>query len=216
MKLTYNSTRPDLIIPEYGRSIHRMVAHCVSISDREERNRCARAIIKIMGNLFPQLRDVEVYNHKLWDQLHVMSDFKLDVDSPYPVPTKESFETKPKRMGYPKNNIKYGHYGRTIEKVVKEAAKIEDPEERQKAAVSVANLMKRTYVVWAQNSVKDEVIANDLKKLSDGVLVLENPEKELDDTRDVVRQMGIDQAQKSQNKGRSRKKTGGRKRKKKY
>ncbi len=215
MKLTYNSIRPDLKIPEYGRNIHQMVEHCVSIDDREERNRCARAIIKIMGNLFPQLRDVEDYNHKLWDQMLVMSDFKLDVDSPYPTPTKESFEEKPGRMSYPKNNIKFGHYGRTIELVIDAASKLEDPEERQKAAVSVANLMKRTYVVWAQNSVKDEVIAADLQKLSDGVLVLENPEKDLDDTKDVVRQMGVDQSPKSQGKGRSRNKPS-RKRKKRY
>lgn len=215
MKLTYNSTRPDLKIPEYGRNIQQMVEHCVSIEDREERNRCARAIIKIMGNLFPQLRDVEDYNHKLWDQMHVMSDFKLDVDSPYPIPTRESFEEKPGRMGYPQHDIKYGHYGRTIERVIEAAAKLEDPEERQKAAVSIGNMMKRTYVVWAQTSVKDEVIAGDLKKLSGGVLVLENPEKDLDDTRDVVRQMGLDQIQKSQPKGRSRKKSG-RNRKKRY
>lgn len=215
MKLTYNSTRPDLIIPEYGRSIHQMIEHCVGIEDREERNRCARAIIKIMANLFPQLRDVEDYNHKLWDQLHVMSDFKLDVDSPYEKPTEESFQTKPRRMDYPKNNITFGHYGRIIERVVEEAAAIEDEEERKKAAVSVANLMKRTYVVWAQNTVKDEVIAADLKKLSKGALQIENPEEDLDDTREVVRQMGVNQTNKNQNKNRSRKKTG-RKRKKKF
>lgn len=215
MKLTYNSTRPDLKIPEYGRNIQQMVEHCTSIEDREERNRCARAIIKIMGNLFPQLRDVEDYNHKLWDQMHVMSDFKLDVDSPYPIPTKESFEEKPGRMNYPRHDIKYGHYGRTIERVIDAASKLEDPEERKKAAVSVGNMMKRTYVVWAQTSVKDEVIAGDLKKLSNGILVLENPEKDLDDTREVVRQMGVDQTQKTQAKGRSRKKSG-RNRKKRY
>ena len=208
MKLTYNSTRPDLKIPEYGRNIQQMVEHCVTIEDREERNRCARAIIKIMGNLFPQLRDVEDYNHKLWDQMHVMSDFKLDVDSPYPVPSKESFEEKPARMNYPQNDIKYGHYGRTIERLVEASAKLEDPEERRKAAISVGNMMKRTYVVWAQSSVKDDLIAHDLKKLSGGVLVLENPEKDLDDTREVMRRMGVDQAQKTPSKGRSRKKTG--------
>lgn len=213
MKLTYNSSRPDLKIPEYGRSVHQMVEYCVGIEDREERNRCARAIINIMGNLFPQLRDVEDFRHKLWDQLQVMADFKLDVDSPYPIPTKESFEEKPKRMTYPKNNIRFGHYGKTIEHIADEASKIEDHEERKKAAVSVANLMKRTYVVWAQNSVKDEVIASDLKKLSNGALVVENPEEELASTREVIQQMGVKTSSQQQN--RPRKKSGGRKGRKK-
>ncbi|HKK39140.1 MAG TPA: DUF4290 domain-containing protein [Cryomorphaceae bacterium] len=191
MKLTYNSTRPDLKILEYGRSVHTMVAHCVSIEDREERNRCARSIIKTMGNLFPQLRDVEDFNHKLWDQLHVMSDFKLDVDSPYPKPSPESFQSKPKKVSYPKNDIRLGHYGKTIENLIKEVVQIEDPEERQKAAISMANVMKRAYVVWNQNSVKDEVIASDLQKLSNGKLKLENPEEDLESTHKVIQQMGV-------------------------
>jgi len=136
MKLTYNSTRPDLKIAEYGRSIHQMVAHCVSIEDRDERNKCARSIIKTMGNLFPQLRDVEDFNHKLWDHLHVMSDFKLDVDSPYPKPSPESFDSKPKKVGYPESKIKLGHYGKTIEKLIDEVIALEDEEERKKATVS--------------------------------------------------------------------------------
>jgi len=168
-----------------------MVAHCVSIEDREERNRCARSIIKTMGNLFPQLRDVEDFNHKLWDQLHVMSDFKLDVDSPYPKPSPESFQSKPKKVSYPKNDIRLGHYGKTIENLIKEVVQIEDPEERQKAAISMANVMKRAYVVWNQNSVKDEVIASDLQKLSNGKLKLENPEEDLESTHKVIQQMGV-------------------------
>jgi len=209
MKLTYNSTRPDLKIPEYGRSIHRMVAHCVSIEDKEEQNRCARAIIKIMGNLFPQLRDVEDYNHKLWDQLHVMSDFQLDVDSPYPKPTAESFQSKPKKVEYPKNDIKLGHYGKTIEKLLQEVVEIKDDEERQKATVSMANVMKRAYVVWNQNSVKDEVIASDLQKLTKGKLKLENPEEDLESTQKVIQQMGVNKKpaqRQNQRKGKKRRK----------
>ena len=191
MKLTYNSTRTDLKIPEYGRSIHIMIAHCVSIEDKEERSRCARSIIRTMGNLFPQLRDVEDFNHKLWDQLHVMSDFQLDVDSPYPKPTPESFQSKPKKVAYPKNDIRLGHYGKTIEDLLAEVVKIEDDEERQKATISMANVMKRAYVVWNQNSVKDEVIASDLQKLSNGKLKLENPEENLESTHKVMQQMGV-------------------------
>jgi hypothetical protein len=210
MKLTYNSTRPDLKIAEYGRSIHQMVAHCVSIEDREERNKCARSIIKTMGNLFPQLRDVEDFNHKLWDHLHVMSDFKLDVDSPYPKPSPESFESKPKKVAYPDSKIKLGHYGKTIEKLIDEIIALEDEEERKKATVSIANLMKRTYVVWNQNSVKDVVIASDLEKLSGGKLKLENPEEDLEDTNKVMQQMGVNKKPQRQNQ-----RKGGKKRRKK-
>jgi len=209
MKLTYNSTRPDLKISEYGRSIHNMVAHCVTIEDKEERNRCARAIIKTMGNLFPQLRDVEDFNHKLWDHLHVMSDFQLDVDSPYPKPSPESFESKPKKVGYPKNDIRLGHYGKTIEDLLEKVLLIEDDEERQKATISMANVMKRTYVVWNQNTVRDEVIASDLQKLSKGKLKLENPEKDLESTQKVIQLMGVNkkpQQRQNQRKGKKRRK----------
>ena len=206
MKLTYNSTRPDLKIAEYGRSIHQMVAHCVSIEDREERNKCARSIIKTMGNLFPQLRDVEDFNHKLWDHLHVMSDFKLDVDSPYPKPEPESFKTKPKKVQYPNTRIKLGHYGKTIEKLIEEVLAIEEAEERQKATISIANLMKRTYVVWNQNSVKDVVIASDLEKLSGGKLKLENPEEDLEATNKVIQQMGVNKKPQRQNQRKGQKK----------
>lgn len=199
MKLTYNSTRAELKIAEYGRSIHQMVDHCVSIEDREERNKCARSIIKTMGNLFPQLRDVEDFNHKLWDHLHVMADFKLDVDSPYPKPAPESFESKPKKVLYPNSRIKLGHYGKTIEKLIDEVVALEDEEEKKKATVSIANLMKRTYVVWNQNSVKDVVIASDLEKLSGGKLKLENPEEDLEDTNKVMQQMGVNKKPQRQN-----------------
>lgn len=191
MKLTYNSARPDLAIPEYGRSIHNMVHYCMGIEDREERNRCARAIIKTMGNLFPHLRDIEDFNHKLWDHLHVMADFKLDVDSPYPKPEPETFTTKPRPVHYPKGRIRYGHYGRTIEKIITEVAKEEDEEKRKELAVAVANLMKRSAVVWNQSTVKDEAIASDLRKLSDGKLIVDNPDKDLAPTREVMNKMGV-------------------------
>jgi len=191
MKLSYNSARPDLAIPEYGRSIHNMVQYCAGIEDREERNRCARAIIKTMGNLFPHLRDIEDFNHKLWDHLHVMADFKLDVDSPYPKPEPETFTTKPRPVHYPKGRIRFGHYGRTIEKIITEVAKEEDEEKRKELAVAVANLMKRSAVVWNQSTVKDEAIASDLRKLSDGKLVVDNPEEDLAPTREVMNKMGV-------------------------
>ncbi len=204
MKISYNSSRPDLMLPEYGRSIHNMVNHCVAIEDREERNRCARAIITIMGNLFPYLRDVDDFKHKLWDHLYIMSDFQLDVDAPYPKPARETFQEKPRTVPYPSGKIKFGHYGKTIEAIIEQVLAEEDEEKRKELAVSVANLMKKTYVVWNQNSVKDEVIASDLMKLSDGKLKIENPEETLASTKEVMQEMGVQRNQKSQN-NRSRK-----------
>ncbi|NEN24028.1 DUF4290 domain-containing protein [Cryomorpha ignava] len=209
MKITYNSARPDLVLPEYGRSIQNMVNFCVNIEDREERNKCAMSMISIMGNLFPHLRDIEDFKHKLWDHLHIMSDFQLDVDSPYPKPDRETFQEKPKRVAYPSGQIKYGHYGQTIEKIIDQVMAEEDEEKRKELAVSVANLMKRTYVVWNQNSVRDEVIANDLRKLSDGKLIVENPEEALASTKEVMQQMGVNtntntNKGKQQNRGRKR------------
>lgn len=191
-----------------------MIDHCASIEDRDERNKCAQSIIKTMGNLFPQLRDVEDFNHKLWDHLHVMADFKLDVDSPYPKPEPESFETKPRKVLYPSSRIKLGHYGKTIEKLIAEVISIEDAEERQKATISIANLMKRTYVVWNQNSVKDVVIASDLEKLSNGKLKLENPEEDLESTNKVMQQMGVNKKPQRQNQRQNQRK-GQKKRRKK-
>jgi hypothetical protein len=211
MEITYNSSRPDLIIPEYGRNIQSMVSHCLTISDRDERNRCARAIISIMGNLFPYLRDVDDYNHKLWDHLHVMSDFQLDVDSPYPKPARETFQEKPQQVPYPTGKPKYGHYGKTITRIIDEVKKEEDPEQRERFTVGVANLMKRMYVVWNQNSVRDEQIAADLEKLSDGELKVKNPEEALDSNREVMQQMGVNKNKNQGGHKRGKKRSHGRK-----
>lgn len=203
MKISYNSSRPDLALPEYGRSIHNMVHHAMTIADREERNKCVRAIISTMGNLFPMLRDTEDFKHKLWDHVHIMSNFELEVDSPYPKPEPETFQEKPKQLKYPQSDIRFGHYGKTIERIIHDACLEEDEEKRRQATIGIANLMKRTYMVWAQNSVRDEVIANDLKTLSKGKLVLEKPEEQLAPASKIVQQMGIKSpAQSNQNRGR--------------
>src|SRR5690554_4883350 len=120
--MKYNSQRPDLIIPEYGRNIQNMVDHIKTIEDREERNKASLAIIKIMGQLFPYLRDMEDFKHKLWDHLHIMSNFELDVDSPYPPPSPDKLKQRPKPMPYPQGDIRYGHYGKTIERMIEVVA----------------------------------------------------------------------------------------------
>jgi len=211
MKISYNSSRPDLALPEYGRSVHNMVHHAMTIEDREERNRCVRAIISTMGNLFPMLRDTEDFKHKLWDHVHIMSNFELDVDSPYPKPEPATFQEKPKELSYPQSDIKFGHYGKIIEQIIRDACLEEDEEKRRKTTIGIANLMKRTYMVWAQNSVRDEVIAKDLKTLSNGKLELEKPEEQLAPASKIVQQMGIKSSgQANQNRGRK----GGRSKKK--
>jgi hypothetical protein len=191
MKISYNSSRPDLALPEYGRSIHNMVEHAMTIEDKEERNRCVRAIIATMGNLFPMLRDTDDFKHKLWDHIHIMSGFQLDVDSPYPKPEPSTFQTKPKQLKYTQSDIRFGHYGKIIERMVQDACLEEDPEKQRQMTIGLANLMKRTYMVWAQNTAKDEGIANDLKILSKGKLILENPEEQLASAGRIIQQMGL-------------------------
>lgn len=173
LDLEYNTERKLLIIPEYGRAVHKMVDYCVSLADRDERNRCARGIIAIMGNLFPQLRDVEDYRHKLWDHLFIMSEFQLDVDSPYPRPTQEILESKPDKQEYPKGNIRYGHYGRVTQQLIEKAISLENEEHRERMAIQLFHLMKRSYKAWNRDHVEDEVVLGHLTELSKGKLTLE-------------------------------------------
>ncbi|MDP4827495.1 MAG: DUF4290 domain-containing protein [Flavobacteriales bacterium] len=170
--LPYNSERSDLVIPEYGRNIHQMVSFALSIADREERNKVVRAIISVMGQLFPHLRDIEDYNHKLWDHLHIMSDFKLDVDSPYPIPERETLQAKPDRVSYPGGNIRYGHYGKIVQEMINKCSAMEDGEEKVAFTMAIGNLMKRHYITYNRSSVEDALIANQLKELSANKLSL--------------------------------------------
>lgn len=169
----YNSQRPDLIIPEYGRNIQKMVEYAATIDDREERNRCAKAILSVMGQLFPYLRDIEDFNHKLWDHLYIMSDFKLDVDSNYPVPNPEELDAPPARLSYPKGDVKFGHYGRYVERMIDKCIAMEDGPERQAFSISIANLMKQNALNWNRNTVTDDVVLKDLALLSAGKIKLE-------------------------------------------
>lgn len=164
-----------MIIPEYGRNIQNMVQFAVAIEDREERNKAAKSIIKVMGQLFPHLRDIEDYNHKLWDHLHIMSGFQLDVDSPYPYPSREALKEGPKKVNYPGSTIKYDHYGRYLEMFVKNLSEAEAGPERDTKAVKLANLMKSNYANFNQLHVDDKLILKQLSDLSGGVLKPEVP-----------------------------------------
>ena len=172
MIFDYNSTRPKLILAEYGRNVQNMVDYICTLSDREERNRLAQVVIDMMGVLNPHLRDVSDFKHKLWDHLYIISDFKIDVDSPYPIPTKENIHHKPEILKYPNHNIKFKHYGHTVEEMIKKTLNISNPEARQKMTLSVANFMKMAYLTWNKDSVSDDQILQDLSTLSHGELQL--------------------------------------------
>lgn len=184
-QLKYNTSQPKLIIPEYGRNIQKMIDYAINVKDKEERNKVARSIIDIMGQLNPHLRDVTDFKHKLWDHLFIISDFKLDVDSPYPKPTRETFISKPDQLKYPSRKIKYGHYGKTVERLIEKAIEYTEGEEKQALVASIANLMKRSYLNWNRDSVTDEVIIKQLEQLSGGKLKLPEDFK-LNNTADML------------------------------
>jgi len=169
----YNSTRNKLILSEYGRNVQNMVKYIVALPTKEERNKYAQVVIDLMGFLNPHLRDVADFKHKLWDHLHIISDFKIDVDSPYPKPLPEAIHMKPEPLKYPHQRIRYKHYGKTIEMMIEKAKSIEDPDRRRHMVQAIANFMKMAYVQWNKDSVTDESILNDLYNLSGGQLKLE-------------------------------------------
>src|SRR5690606_33207987 len=166
----YNSTRPKLILAEYGRNVQNMVNHIVQLPTKEERNRYAQVVIEMMGFLNPHLRDVADFKHKLWDHLHIISDFKIDVDSPYPIPDKNAIHPQPEQLQYPQHRIRYKHYGHTVERMIATARQIEDADRRATMTEGIANFMKMAYVTWNKDSVTDDYILQDLAELSDGEL----------------------------------------------
>ncbi len=172
MNFDYNSTRPKLILAEYGRNVQNMVDYICTVPSKEERNRLAQVVIDMMGVLNPHLRDVSDFKHKLWDHLYIISDFKIDVDSPFVVPTKEEIRHKPEPIPYPQNRIRFKHYGHIVEDMIQKAVATNNEENRTKMAVSIANFMKMAYLAWNKDSVNDLHIIQDLADLSGGVLRL--------------------------------------------
>ncbi|HEY9343068.1 MAG TPA: DUF4290 domain-containing protein [Hanamia sp.] len=168
--MEYNTTRNHLTIKEYGRHIQKMVEYVLTIGDREKRQKNAYALIELMGFLNPHLKNVEDFRHKLWDHLFLISDFKLDVDSPYPVPTKEILRAKPDKLSYPKRHPKYNHLGKNIEIVIDKALHEEDAEKRQGFANAIAYYMKLTYSNWHKELVHDDNIQSELSSITQGEL----------------------------------------------
>lgn len=173
MNFDYNTTRSDLILAEYGRNVQNMVKYIIDLPTKEERNKYAQAVIDLMGFLNPHLRDVADFKHKLWDHLHIISDFKIDVDSPYPKPEPEAALIRPQHIGYPQQKITYKHYGKTVEKLIARTMEEENPERKSAMVQGIANFMKMAYVQWNKDNVADETILKNLRELSGGNLVLE-------------------------------------------
>ena len=170
--MEYNTNRTKLLMPEYGRNIQMMVEYCKSLPSKEERNEVAKTIVEFMGQRNPHLRDEENYKHKLWDHLYILADYDLDVDAPYPFPTKEELAQKPNRMDYPSFDNEYKFYGKSILQLIDRAIELEEGEEKEALIQVIANNMKKSYNVYNKEHVQDEVIFRHLKELSQDKLDL--------------------------------------------
>ncbi len=172
--MEYNTSRNHLTMREYGRHIQKMVEYLLTLENKEERQKNAYAVIELMGFLNPHLKNVEDFRHKLWDHLFLISDFKLEVDSPYPIPTRETLKAKPEILPYPKRYPKFNHLGKNIEIVIDKALKEENPEKKQGFANSIAYYMKLTYSNWHNELVHDDNIQNELSDMTEGELAFNN------------------------------------------
>ncbi|MBT7459039.1 MAG: DUF4290 domain-containing protein [Flavobacteriaceae bacterium] len=185
--LQYNTQRSPLRIPEYGRHIQKMVDQALDQPDKEERNKMANAIIGVMGNLNPHLRDVPDFQHKLWDQLFIMSDFSLDVDSPYPIPEKEVLAARPDPLSYPQNFPKYRFYGNNIKRMIDAAVTFSDGDQKDALIYVIANHMKKCFLNWNKDTVEDAVIFNHLFEISNGQIDLKKSEETLTNSDELIR-----------------------------
>ena len=186
-KLEYNTSREEMIIPEYGRHIQKMINYASSRKTKDDRNKLAKAIISIMGNLQPHLRDVPDFQHKLWDQLFIMSDFKLDADSPFEKPSREVLEAKPDPLSYPQSFPKYRFYGNNIKIMIDEAVKWDKGEMKEALIYTIANHMKKCFLNWNKDNVEDAVIFDHLFELSDGKIDIRKSDEELLDSSVLMR-----------------------------
>ncbi len=169
--MQYNTKKNTLVMPEYGRHVHNMISHAVSLKDKKTQQRCVESIISFMGQLNPHLRDVKAYTHKLWDHLHIMSNFQLNVESPYPKPEEKKLYEKPPKMNYPSNDIRFSYYGNTITSMIKKAIKMKD-DQKEILTGMIANQMKKSYILFNKSSVDNNVIKQHLHQLSNGELKL--------------------------------------------
>jgi len=184
--MEYPTLDGKLIMPEYGRNIQQMVSYALTIEDRDERTRCVKTIINIMGNLFPYLRDVADFKHKLWDHLAIMSGFKLDIDFPYEIVKEQNLYTRPDIIPYKRSRIRYQHYGRTLEEMIEKVAGYPDGDEKTELIRLISNQMKKCFLTWNKEVVDDRKIFDDLRELSKGKLNISDNYLKLVESRDVL------------------------------
>ncbi len=199
--MEYNSAREQLLMPEYGRNIQKMVQYAMTLEDREERSKLARSIVNVMAQLNPQMRDIADFKHKLWDHLYYISDFKLDVDAPYPKPDPSTYKLKPKPLKYPGKQMRFRHYGHIVEDVIQEVSSMEEGATKEQRIINLANFMKMLYVNWNKDTVNDEVIFENIKTMSGGTLVVKEDAR----LQHASELPSVKQVNKKQNKNRSRK-----------
>ncbi|WP_242121293.1 DUF4290 domain-containing protein [Aestuariivivens sediminicola] len=202
--LEYNTEREHLIIPEYGRHIQKMINYAKTRESKEEREKLSKAIIAVMGNLQPHLRDVPDFQHKLWDQLFIMSNFELDVESPFPKPSKELFEERPEPLKYPQNHPKYRFYGNNIKTMIDVANTWEEGELKEALIYTIANHMKKCFLNWNKDTVEDDVIYDHLYELSGGKINLKNSDEDLSDASSLMRPKSKYSGKKGHKKGSGR------------
>lgn len=184
--LGYNTANNKLVIPDYGRHLQLMIEQITAIEDTVERNKAANAAIRVMGDMNPHLRDVPDFQHKLWDQLFMISDFKLVVDCPFPIATRETVYAKPEVLPYPKKQLSYRYYGNNIKTMIEKALQFEEGEMKDALIIVIANHMKKSYLSWNKDNVKDEVIFEHLSELSGGKINLSKQEEELSTTANLI------------------------------
>lgn len=187
MTYDYNTQRKRMALPEYGRNVLKMIEHVKTIKDEDERNRAARTIIQIMGNLNPNLRDVADFKHKLWDHLMIIADFNLDIESPYPAPDRQKLIAKPNRVPYHNGDIKYAHYGQIVQSLIDTASAMENGEEKDYLTTLILNQMKKDYLTWNKGQVSDDLIIRDMTDMSKGMLKAPENLKMLD-VKDLLSQ----------------------------
>ncbi|HOX76461.1 MAG TPA: DUF4290 domain-containing protein [Bacteroidales bacterium] len=183
--MEYNTQKNKLIIAEYGRNLQQMAMDCANIEDREKRTRIAEFIVNVMAQMNPKVKESGEYKQKLWDHLYIMSDFKLDVDSPYPPPSREVLLFAHKSIKYQQSNIRYRHYGKNIEMIIDKAVTYDEGPEKEALIKTIANHLKKSYLNWNRNSVDDEVILKNLGELSGNRLKL-SEEHKLSHTNEIL------------------------------
>ncbi len=202
--LEYNTQRSRLPLPEYGRNLQKMVHKAIKIDDKDKRTRYAHFLVDIMVQLHPSGKDSSELRHKLWDHLHIMSDFQLDIESPYPVPDREVLTKPPNKLSYPNRQFKYRYYGRCIQDIIEKACEMEDGEEKEALTRSIANQMKKSYLIWNKDAVDDSLIAQHLAELSKSRLTI-SEDLQLKQTFEILgRQKKKTKVQKGQNRRKSK------------